>query len=228
MIRKSLEELQLENDKLRQENAVLRNGTALATRDRIYAAAVGVLAEKGWHADLKDFTQAAGIGNSTFYRHFSTRDGLVREVASAMAGEVRERSQKLMCHSGDSLDIFIEWAWTGFEMVERYGRLAVQVCFPEEVPDYLTDVVDTTGVHRFTGWIVKKCKAEGLCRKDHTTPAIVATWFSLCHPHRIRWGTGLGFKRQEIFAETLTVFFRAYSTDPDGAIGRMQEKLAEL
>jgi AcrR family transcriptional regulator len=204
-----IRQLELENSRLREQPAVPSRGDA--TRNRIRECAIDVLAEKGWHADLRDFTEAAGIGNSTFYRHFPGRDELVREVGRQMVQEVYDAALKLQ-KLDDGREMLVQWVELGFANVHRYGRLAVQVCFPEAVPPYLQDVVMRDALLRFTGWILKKCKEQGHCRSDASTRSMVRTFFALLHPFRIRWCEQEGLSQCEIFEETLQVFIASYAT----------------
>ena len=208
-------ELEQRIEELERENAELRktgSGSSRAelTRLRIRDCAIDVLAEKGWDADLRDFTEAAGIGNSTFYRHYPGRDALVREVVEQMALEVYDESLRIQ-KLEDGREMMMRWAERGFAQVRRYGRLAVQVCFPEDVPDYLQDVVRNDEVLRFTGWIVNHCKEQGHCKPAPSTKAIVRTFFALVHPFRLRWCQQEGLSEEEIFEETLQVFLSCHA-----------------
>jgi AcrR family transcriptional regulator len=53
---------------------------AVENRARIVAAAEQVFAEAGSAANLDDVARAAGVGPATLYRHFPTKDHLVRAV----------------------------------------------------------------------------------------------------------------------------------------------------
>jgi AcrR family transcriptional regulator len=53
---------------------------AIENRARIVSAAQQVFAEAGSPANLDDVARAAGVGPATLYRHFPTKDHLVRAV----------------------------------------------------------------------------------------------------------------------------------------------------
>ena len=221
---KTREDLEAEVAELRAENQSLRSRTTRgeATRERIWSTAIEVLSTIGWEADLKHFTSAAGIGTTTFYRHFDGRDDLVRAVAVAMVAEVSARAEELM-KLQDGREIFFHWSHTGFAMVRKYGKLAVQACFPEDIPSYLADIFKNDETYRFTGWIINRCKAQGHCRTDASTRSMVRTFFSLVHPHRVRWCEREGLSDEEIFQETMQVFLLAYAT-PE-TLAAMAEKM---
>ncbi|TDQ54283.1 TetR/AcrR family transcriptional regulator [Actinorugispora endophytica] len=56
---------------------------AVANRTRIVSAASEALREDGLGVDMRAIAAAAGVGIGTLYRHFPTRDHLVRAVTSA-------------------------------------------------------------------------------------------------------------------------------------------------
>jgi AcrR family transcriptional regulator len=53
---------------------------AQRNRDRILAVAAKAFSEVGAHVPLDDIARSAGIGNATLYRHFATRDLLLKAV----------------------------------------------------------------------------------------------------------------------------------------------------
>ncbi|MFE3099251.1 TetR/AcrR family transcriptional regulator [Nocardia tengchongensis] len=53
---------------------------AQRNRERLLSAAESVLNERGVGASLDDIAKAAGVGNATLYRHFSSRDKLIEAV----------------------------------------------------------------------------------------------------------------------------------------------------
>ncbi|WP_458689431.1 TetR/AcrR family transcriptional regulator [Nocardia tengchongensis] len=53
---------------------------AQRNRDRLLAAAESVLNERGVGASLDDIAKAAGVGNATLYRHFSSREKLIEAI----------------------------------------------------------------------------------------------------------------------------------------------------
>jgi AcrR family transcriptional regulator len=56
---------------------------AVANRARIVAAATEVLRAEGLGVDMRRIAAASGVGVGTLYRHFPTRDDLVRAVTGA-------------------------------------------------------------------------------------------------------------------------------------------------
>src|SRR5260370_33718955 len=63
-------------------------------RDRIATGildtAAAVLAERGESASMAEIADAAGVSRATLYRYFPSRDALLRGLAEAGAGELRD------------------------------------------------------------------------------------------------------------------------------------------
>ena len=75
----------------------LRERQARAVRDELRHAFVGLVAERGVDGfSLADVAEAAGVSERTLYRHYASRDDLVRAIkdedVAAMDRELRERA----------------------------------------------------------------------------------------------------------------------------------------
>ncbi|WP_063813192.1 TetR/AcrR family transcriptional regulator [Nocardia anaemiae] len=57
-----------------------RRADAQRNRERLLSAAEALLNERGLSASLDDIAKAAGVGNATLYRHFSSREKLIEAV----------------------------------------------------------------------------------------------------------------------------------------------------
>ena len=58
----------------------VQRADAQRNRDRILAVAGKAFSEVGAHVPLDDIARSAGIGNATLYRHFPSRDVLLKAV----------------------------------------------------------------------------------------------------------------------------------------------------
>lgn len=103
-----------------------RRADAANNRERIMAAARSVLAERGFGAEVMQIADCAGVGAGTLYRNFPTRQHLiadiVREMARTFEGAVVEASRRESAPA--ALDQIVR---AGFDLVERYGRLVLDV-----------------------------------------------------------------------------------------------------
>ena len=61
---------------------------AVANRESILEAARQLFAEKGLAAEVREIAERAGVGVGSLYRHFDSREGLVRAVMEAAAEEL--------------------------------------------------------------------------------------------------------------------------------------------
>lgn len=67
-----------------------------ATRNRLLDAAVGVLAEKGYHSSrVDDVVGDASVSHGTFYLYFANKEDLFRALAERCADEVAELATDL-------------------------------------------------------------------------------------------------------------------------------------
>ena len=67
-----------------------------ATRSRLLDAAVGVLAEKGYHSSrVDDVVGDASVSHGTFYLYFANKEDLFRALAERCADEVAELATDL-------------------------------------------------------------------------------------------------------------------------------------
>ncbi|MEV0246043.1 helix-turn-helix domain-containing protein [Nocardia sp. NPDC050712] len=62
----------------------------VANRAQIVAAAARVLEEQGMRADMRTIAKAAGLGIGTLYRHFATREDLLRAITESDLVELAE------------------------------------------------------------------------------------------------------------------------------------------
>ncbi|MBF6171961.1 TetR/AcrR family transcriptional regulator [Nocardia blacklockiae] len=72
-----------------------RRADAQRNRERLLSAAEAVLDDRGVHASLDDIAKAAGVGNATLYRHFSSREKLLEAVY--------DRRIRALCDSAEKL-----------------------------------------------------------------------------------------------------------------------------
>jgi AcrR family transcriptional regulator len=68
---------------------------AQRNRERILEVAKEVFARHGANASLDDIAKQVGVGPGTLYRHFPTREELLREVYRAELEKLAEAEQKL-------------------------------------------------------------------------------------------------------------------------------------
>ena len=66
-------------------------------RERILAVAKEVFTKSGANASLDDIAKQAGVGPGTLYRHFSSREELLKVVYNAVTEKRQGRSLQKPC-----------------------------------------------------------------------------------------------------------------------------------
>ena len=86
------------NDKRAEVGAARR----ARTRERLLAAAIPVVAEKGLEgAVVADFIKAAKVSHGTFYNYFDSRDQLVEELAKKIEAEIIDYDDRVRAATSD-------------------------------------------------------------------------------------------------------------------------------
>ena len=89
---------------------------AVRNRLRLLATAKAVFAEKGSDASLDEIAQIAGVGAGTLYRHFPTRDALIRAVYRNETEQLVAAAARL-AESHSPAEAFREWLLLFFDFV---------------------------------------------------------------------------------------------------------------
>lgn len=137
---------------------------ARRNHERLLAEARVLFAERGIEAPLDELATRAGVGAGTVYRHFATRDALVRELYDIGVGEVRDLLPEILA------------ADTGWRSVELcLELLSGWLAGAPYVPAVMRRLADMDPDHRLgTEWaepvegLVARAQAEGSLRTDVT------------------------------------------------------------
>ena len=135
---------------------------ARRNHERLLTEARRLFAERGIEAPLDELAVRAGVGAGTVYRHFPTRDALVRELYDLGVGELRDLLPEIM------------GAETGWRSIELYlQRLAEWLGERPYVPAVMRRMTEIDPEHRpgleFAEPIermVARARAEGSLRDD--------------------------------------------------------------
>ncbi|WP_158075622.1 TetR/AcrR family transcriptional regulator [Actinokineospora bangkokensis] len=77
-----------------------RRSDAARNHERILAAALDVVLEEGVGAPLDRIAKRAGVGNATVYRHFPSREALIRDLVLAAAVRTADTAEELAADAG--------------------------------------------------------------------------------------------------------------------------------
>lgn len=105
---------------------------ALRNRQALLTAAADAFARHGVSASLDEVARAAGVGPGTLYRHFPTRDQLVRAVIDDGLYALRDCGESLL-HAPDPVVALTEWLDAYIRQGNVYQGLAATLV--EVAPD---------------------------------------------------------------------------------------------
>lgn len=148
---------------------------ARRNRERLLTAARAAFAEHGIDAPLDGIAQRAGLGSGTLYRHFATRESLLREVywgeIEAVCGRARE-----LASSSSPAEALTSWLRSLMGLSDRKGLAAALL---SGVVDSRSRFIDDC--HRALTEagepLLRRAQASGAFRSDMT----LAELFRLTH-----------------------------------------------
>ena len=142
----------------KESGATLQRADARQNRERMLDAADAVFAADGAEASLDLVIRAAGVGRTTFFRHFPDRDCLLAALLDRAIDEIEEQAGL----AGDLVQII---SFMAEKMSWRAGLveywLAADTTHPVVARAFARSVPIFEGV-------LRDAKAAGLCRDDLT------------------------------------------------------------
>ena len=137
---------------------------ARRNHERLLVEARALFSERGIDAPLDELAVRAGVGAGTVYRHFPTRDALVRELYDSAVADLHEFAAEIL------------GAETGWRSVELYlERLGSWVAESPYLPAVMRRVAELDPTYRpgaefadAIDGLVARAKAEGALRHDVT------------------------------------------------------------
>jgi AcrR family transcriptional regulator len=143
---------------------------AQRNRRRVVDAAREVFAEHGLDAPMEEVARRAGVGVGTLYRHFPTKDALVRGTVAAKFERLAEHAQRVMAAEPDP--------WEALCAVLRFGgeqHLADRVLsgvWHTLPPEVFTAASIESGLRAAGTELVARAQAAGEVRADLTVDDI--------------------------------------------------------
>ncbi len=138
---------------------------AQRNRDKIVAAAREAFSELGLDAQMEDVARRAGVGVGTVYRHFPTKDALVRAM-------VVDKMEAMTAMAPEFLAEAETDGWAGFTGYVRAcaethirDRGLTQVISTQPAESFV-DVSIDTGLMKVSGQLLVAAQEAGVARRD--------------------------------------------------------------
>ncbi|GGI46237.1 AcrR family transcriptional regulator [Agromyces flavus] len=137
---------------------------ARRNHERLLVEARRLFAERGIDAPLDELANRAGVGAGTVYRHFPTRDALIRELYDDAVGDLRRFAPEILG---------AETGWAAIELwLEKVSEWLTESPY---LPAVMRRVAELEPDHRpgaefkeTMDQIVERAHAEGTLRPDAT------------------------------------------------------------
>jgi AcrR family transcriptional regulator len=137
---------------------------ARRNHERLLVEARRLFAERGIEAPLDELANRAGVGAGTVYRHFPTRDDLIRELYDAAVDDLRGFAEEI---------VGAESGWRAIELwLEKLSEWLTETPY---LPAVMRRVAELEPDHRpgtefkeLLDGIVARAQAEGALRPDVT------------------------------------------------------------
>jgi AcrR family transcriptional regulator len=138
---------------------------ARRNRDKIVAAARDAFSEDGLDAQIEDVARRAGVGVGTVYRHFPTKDALVRALVVDKMEEMTAMAPRFLAEAERD-----GWeAFTGFVRAcadTHVSDRGLSQVISTQPAESFVDVAMDTGLMRATGRLLVAAQESGVARRD--------------------------------------------------------------
>ena len=139
---------------------------ARRNRERLVGAARDAFTEQGPDAPLDSIARRAGLGSGTLYRHFPTRDALMREV-------YRDEIEVLCARAREGWDApspgeaLVAWLRL---VAARTGRQGLAAALMASMPDVSSRFIEDchTAIENAAGPLLRHAQEAGAVRSDLT------------------------------------------------------------
>jgi AcrR family transcriptional regulator len=147
---------------------------ARRNRERIVEAARAAFAEHGLDAQMDDIARRADVGVGTLYRHFPTKDALVRAIVQARMEAMADEGRRLAEEGGD--------AWEAFAAFIRHCGLFDHALTPvvsTQPPETFRDAAQESGLIEVGRLLLGRAQEAGAVRPDTRVEDIPLTMCGL-------------------------------------------------
>jgi AcrR family transcriptional regulator len=138
---------------------------ARRNREKIVVAARAAFAESGLDAQMDDVAAKAGVGVGTIYRHFPTKDALVRAVIVHKMNGLAELGRRHLDAGGDPWETLRAFLWEAAD-VHVKDRALAQVLSTQPSSTFRQIALEETELGQTSGALIARAQEAGVVRKD--------------------------------------------------------------
>ena len=138
---------------------------ARRNREKIVAAARTAFAQSGLATQMDDVAREAGVGVGTLYRHFPTKDDLVRALVVDRFERITAESRKLAAEEPDP------WKALSGTILYGAGVQAGDLALSQVLSTHAEachDAREQAGLHEVTTELLRRAREAGQIREDVT------------------------------------------------------------
>ena len=156
-----------------------------STRDRILRAALEVTHEGGFSAEITDIARRANVGVGTVYRHFESREQLLRVLVREVVDLTRQDLTRIAAEVADPETAIRETMRVGFRRVEKYGQLCIEMTAGAFPPHYSEVRDGRDEMTRLFHALIRRGIQDGCFPESLDVDYAVAAWFALVAPRML-------------------------------------------
>lgn len=161
---------------------------AQRNREKILEAAMRAFAETGLTTQMEDLARQAGVGVGTLYRHFPTKEDLVRAlIVVHMAGMAEEAGRRLADVDADPWENFAGFLRQNAERHEQ-DRVLSQVLATQPSSWFRHAAVVETELAERASALMARAQAAGVVRPDARGEDIPIIMCGLSAVREAEWG----------------------------------------
>ena len=149
---------------------------ARRNRDKIVVAARTAFAASGLATQMDDVAREAGVGVGTLYRHFPTKDDLIRAIVRDRFAQITAESRKLADEEPDP------WAALTSTILYGAGMQAADLTLSHVLSTHAEachDAREKEGLHEVTRELLRRAREAGQVREDVSLDDVVLLFTGL-------------------------------------------------
>ena len=176
---------------------------ARRNREKVLAAARAVFSEQGVDAQMDDVARRADVGVGTVYRHFPTKDALLRALTDELFDVIAAHARELLEHD-DPWEAFKEALWFGAQKTAGDRAFSEIIAAQKNARERCAGEADLVVT---VGELMRRCIAAGKMRPDVVIEDIplvmcgVGSASAIPHPTPDSWRRHLGIVLDGMRAE---------------------------